>query len=204
MPIYRRPVVNPQQLNARLRAYGASAVAANRITGETPAETASRRARRNRAKGLAVEGEYHGQGATAVLRREGYLRFPNPGGYTAADIVARRAHPEIAGPPLRAVQCKRVAEFEASALNDAVRRFLGLGRWAARGPYAFPDGTRECWLWLDRHGWVARVSFGPDGEITDTRGERVLEVAKAIERMLCRPERIETKRARLSERLGAS
>lgn len=137
-------------------------------------------------RGTAVEGGYHGQGAAATLRREGYTPMPSHGGFTAADVNAVKADPTAPGPSLRRVQVKRQHAYAPSGLNDAVRGWLGLGNHRTPATLA-ADEQREAWLWCDeRRGWIARIVVGRDGTVRALDGSCVEEVIDSIERMLAR------------------
>lgn len=140
-------------------------------------------AQSNRRRGTAVEGLHGGRGVAAVLAREGYHVVRSHDSKGAADVIGlRRQDGPTGGAAARAVQAKRLGSFAASGLNDAVRRYLGLGRW--RQPWDVGDGVqREAWLWVDGAAWVARIVIHADGRVTGS-GPRVKEVIAAIERML--------------------
>ncbi len=141
---------------------------------------------RNRLRGLAAEGVWGGRGATSVLHSEGYRVVRSHDSQGAADLVAIRER-DGAGPLVRCVQVKRVRAFRPDALNDAVRRFLGLGRW--HRPWTVAEGaTRECWLWVDGEGWAARLTIHASDRITAT-GPRADAVLGSVMRMLSRATR---------------
>lgn len=156
----------------------------------TAADPAPKRgtANRNRLRGLAVEGHYGGKGASAVLTREGYRVARSQDSKGAADVWAVKADPAAPGPVARLVQVKRVGAYAPAALNDAVRRFLGLGTWARAGAFGVAIGvSREAWLWVDGEGWAARLWLGADGAVTRCDGPRGEQTAAAVRTMLARP-----------------
>lgn len=140
----------------------------------TPAPTGSRSHAR---RGLAVEGEYRGQGAAAVLRREGYHPTRAQDSMGPWDVIGVRVA-DGSGPAVRLVQVKRRAAFSPSVLNEAVRALLSV-------PVA-ATARREAWLWLDGAGWVVRLWLGADGAVSGGDGRRFEEVKAAVEKSLAR------------------
>lgn len=207
------PATKPSrgQIAASMHALAPSSDAEARINGAlglapipaAPPIGARRGTRSNRRRGTAIEGVFGGQGVTAVLHAEGYTVVRSHESRGAADVIGLRRAGD--GPTARAIQAKRLAEFRPSGLNDAVARFLGIGRWVSA--FQVDAGTRrEAWLWVDGDGWVARVCLTDDGAI-DATGPRAKEVQAALERILARPARTtatirSTDRQRFRERLA--
>lgn len=128
---------------------------------------------------------------------EGYLPQADALSMGVADVVAIKRG-DGPGPTARLVQVKRVAKYAPTGLNDAVRRWLGLGRWAQRGGahhYA-TDARREAWLWVDGDGWAARLSLTPDDALAPIDGAHVQEVMQAIEKSVYQAHQMSSKAQR--------
>lgn len=190
---YQRPKPTPGQIAAAMRALAPDAEADARIMRTIrpePQPERSRSARRglgsNARRGLAVEGVFGGRGVAAALRREGYIVIRSHQSQGAADVIGLLDLEHAGqGPAVRAVQAKRQRLFRPDGLNEAVARFLGVGRYAGRSWALAPEARREAWLWLDGHGWIARVLLGPDGGWT-VEGDAGEEVDAALRRMMTR------------------
>lgn len=189
---YMAPRPKPRDILGTMVAHGPKlenqgrieALAERWVKPEPPTKTAPRGRRSNRRRGTAAEGLMGGKGAAAVLRREGYTVGHSRNSEGSGDVWAFR-QPGVDGPGARAIQAKRHASFEASQLNDAVKRFEGIGRH----PYPFlvdRTVTRcEAWLMVGET-WVARVWIGDDGLAHVIDGELAVEVVTSINLSLAR------------------
>lgn len=168
----------------------------NERFGVTPPRAAKTGTSSNRRRGTAVEGTFGGKGVASLLRAEGYtvIRSHQSGG--AADVVGLRASGD--GPAVRAVQAKRLARFRPDGLNDAVLRFLGLGRWWRE--FEVADGSREAWLYVDGEGWAVRLVINAGNEISGD-GPRYQEVLASVERAIERARNPKAGSDSLRERL---
>ena len=190
---HQRPRPKPAQVIGALGALAPTTEATARVAdlgdrwGVTPpADTARRRTQRNHRRGMDAE---------RVCRRElraagWHINTDLAGSYGAADVIAHRTLDVAAidrpGVETVLVQVKRQQAFAPSGLNDAVRRFLGLGRWNKQAaPPLTAANQREAWLWADRQGWVAMAVIEAAGGIcvSGTHGQ---EVQRSIERMIAR------------------
>lgn len=163
------------EAQARVAAFAARALGVEpAAAAATPAPTGTASHAR---RGLAVEGEYRGRGAAAVLRREGYHPTRAQDSKGPWDVVGVRVA-DGSGPAVRLVQVKRRAVFTPSALNEAVRGLL---------PHPVSaEARREAWLWVDGTGWAARVALATDGSAQPLDGAQVQEVTAAITKALAR------------------
>lgn len=151
---------------------------------EQPAKTTRKRGKgSNRRRGTAVEGVYGGRGVEAILHEAGYEVLPRADSIGYADVVGLKRDHSRPGPEVRRVQAKRLRTFAPSGLNDAVKRYLGLGKWRQHHEYR-PGQTREAWLWADDcGGWVAYAELDELDRPVVT-GEKASEVLKSLQRML--------------------
>lgn len=177
---YRPPRITPEE---SARAINLIAPVAS-VPEAKPKRQAPTGRASNARRGLRLEGEAGGKGAAAVLRREGWEPQPRAGSIGVYDVLGLKADKTQAGPLVRRVQVKSQGgnlRFRPDGCNDAVRHWLGLGRYQKRWDYD-PDASREVWLY---HGQtlVAVVVLG-EGDVVTASGDRGQEVQQAINRML--------------------
>lgn len=190
---HQQPRPKPAEIIGVMGALAPTADATERVAalGERwgvtpPADQAVRQTQRNHRRGMDAE-----RFCRRVLRTAGWHINTSLGGsYGAADVIGHRtlvvAASDRPGVETVLVQVKRLQEFEPSGLNDAVRRFLGLGRWDKQAaPQLTAANQREAWLWADRQGWVATAVIDAAGGIT-VSGVYAQEVQQSIDRMIAR------------------
>lgn len=147
---------------------------------------------RNFARGMEAESK-----ARAALRKGGwFINSSRTGSFGQADILAHRteAVADIDRPAVETlhIQVKRLATFEPSGLNEAVRDYLRIGpkyagvKVEARHRMTAAN-SREAWLYVDGEKWAAVAVLDAEDRITVT-GPRHKEVEHSIGAMTERAE----------------